>query len=54
MLRAAFGLTDTPPRSVALVDDVLTTGSTAAELTRLLKKNGCQFVSVWVLARTPR
>ncbi|WP_320826076.1 ComF family protein [Reinekea sp.] len=54
MLRAAFGLTDTPPRSVALVDDVLTTGSTAAELTRLLKKNGSQFVSVWVLARTPR
>jgi len=53
MLSGAFALTDRPPRSVALVDDVITSGSTAAELTALLKNNGCQFVSIWILARTP-
>ncbi|WP_320827606.1 ComF family protein [Reinekea sp.] len=53
MLSDAFRLTDRPPRSVALVDDVLTSGATAAELTRLLKRNGTQFVSIWILARTP-
>jgi len=53
MLSGAFALTDKPPRSVALVDDVITSGSTAAELTALLKNNGCQFVSIWILARTP-
>lgn len=40
-----------PPRSVALVDDVMTTGSTAGEIARLLKRAGARRVEVWVLAR---
>lgn len=36
---------------VALVDDVMTTGSTVAECTRVLKRAGAAQVSVWVLAR---
>jgi ComF family protein len=36
---------------VALVDDVLTTGSTAGECARLLKRAGAAEVTVWVLAR---
>lgn len=41
-------------RTVALVDDVMTTGSTAAELARVLKQAGAARVEVWVVARTPR
>ena len=40
-------------RSIALVDDVLTTGATAAEMTRTLLDAGAARVQLWVLARTP-
>jgi ComF family protein len=39
------------PRHVAIVDDVLTTGSTAHELARVLKRHGVARVDVWVCAR---
>jgi len=52
-LKNAFQLNKKPPKSVAIVDDVFTSGTTAAELTRLLKRNGTQVVTVWALARTP-
>jgi ComF family protein len=40
-------------RSVALVDDVMTTGATAAEAARLLLEAGAASVRLWVAARTP-
>lgn len=40
-------------RHVALVDDVLTTGATLDEISRLLRRHGVAGVSAWVLARTP-
>ena len=40
-------------RSIALVDDVLTTGSTANEITALLQRKGAREVHVWAIARTP-
>jgi ComF family protein len=38
-------------RRVALVDDVMTTGSTVNELARCLKRSGVHEVEVWVVAR---
>jgi len=40
-----------PARHVALVDDVMTTGTTVTECTRVLKKAGAKRVDVWVAAR---
>ena len=52
-LQQAFRLDQAPPRRVAIVDDVLTTGATAGTIAELLKRNGCQYIEVWALARTP-
>jgi ComF family protein len=38
---------------VALVDDVLTTGATLVECTKILRRAGVARVSVWVAARAP-
>ena len=38
---------------VAIVDDVVTTGSTVAELARVLRGAGVRRVDVWAPARTP-
>jgi ComF family protein len=40
-------------RDVAIVDDVLTTGATAAEMARTLLDAGAASVRAWVVARTP-
>lgn len=40
-------------RRVALVDDVVTTGSTVREAARELRRGGAASVEVWALARTP-
>lgn len=51
-LRNAFALSNIRSyQSVALVDDVITTGSTLNEISRLLRKNGVQHIQVWGLAR---
>lgn len=39
------------PPSVAIVDDVLTTGATADALAAALKRAGCRRVEVWAVAR---
>ena len=41
-------------RTIAVVDDVMTTGSTLAEIARVLKGAGAERVEAWVFARTPR
>lgn len=38
---------------VVLVDDVMTTGASAHEASRMLKRAGASRVEVWVIARTP-
>jgi ComF family protein len=41
-----------PPRPVAIVDDVMTSGASAAELARTLRAAGATRVEVWLVART--
>lgn len=51
-LAGAFAVTgDLAGRHVAIVDDVLTTGSTAAALSRELLRAGAVSVEVWAVAR---
>lgn len=51
-VRRAFALARKPAAAhVAVLDDVLTTGSTANEIARTLKRGGVQIVSVWAVAR---
>ncbi len=55
-LRGAFAVAGTLelPRHVALVDDVMTTGSTLAECAQTLRRAGVARVDVWALARAPK
>ncbi|HBG82162.1 TPA: ComF family protein [candidate division CPR2 bacterium] len=50
-LKGAFYGISKPPKKVLLVDDVLTTGATVKECTRVLKENGAREVAVAVFAR---
>lgn len=51
-LRGSFELVRPLPfKRVAIVDDVLTTGSTVEELARVLKAGGAEWVEVWAVAR---
>lgn len=52
-IRNAFALSRKPQvRHVAIVDDVITTGSTVNEIARVLRKAGVRRVQVWAVART--
>ncbi len=53
-LRHAFDVIEPPAHShIALIDDVVTTGTTANLLCEQLLKQGATRVDVWCLARTP-
>jgi len=56
-LRQAFcvaGHTSLQGRHVAVIDDVLTTGTTAQAIAEVLAKAGARRVDVYCLARTPK
>jgi ComF family protein len=51
-MRGAFALQGSfAAQHVAIMDDVLTTGHTAGELTRTLRRAGVQIIEVWTCAR---
>jgi ComF family protein len=51
-LRGSFSIKPIPYTHVILVDDLITTGSTANELARQLKNQGVHEVSLWCVAKT--
>ncbi|CEK09907.1 ComF family protein [Legionella hackeliae] len=51
-LRHAFEIKNNAYRHITLVDDLLTTGSTANELAKLFKRQGVERVDIWCCART--
>jgi ComF family protein len=52
-IRRAFEFTPKKPyQAVAIIDDVITSGSTMSEICRLLRRKGVQHIEVWSLART--
>lgn len=54
-IRGAFAaIGQLPALHVAIVDDVVTTGSTVNELAKVLKRAGAQRVEVWAVARAGR
>jgi ComF family protein len=56
-VRGAFALRrgrDVAGKRIALVDDVMTTGATAEECARVLRRRGAAFVAVLTLARAVR
>ena len=53
-LRNSFQCSQKPPLSVAVIDDVMTTGTTAAEISRVLRRAGCQKVYIWTIAHTAK
>ncbi len=52
-LRGAFSCAPLAGQHIAIIDDVLTTGATVQECSRVLKQAGASQVSVWVAARVP-
>jgi len=52
-LRGSFRFCTKPTaKTVAIIDDVFTTGSTAAEIAKVLKRNGVNEVHLWGIAHT--
>lgn len=50
-IRNAFQCKRSPPDSVILIDDVLTSGCTVSEAASTLKNAGTQHIEVWTVAR---
>jgi predicted amidophosphoribosyltransferase len=50
-VRGAFAVTgNARGRHVAVIDDVLTTGATAREISRVLLRAGAENVEIWAIA----
>lgn len=51
-MKKAFGYKPrTPWKSVAVVDDIITTGNTMNEICKLLSRQGVTYIEVWAVAR---
>lgn len=51
-LKDAFVVSQTLPKHIALIDDVVTTGSTITEACKTCLKHGAEQIDIWCLAKT--
>jgi len=52
-LNNCFALTQTlTAKSIVIIDDVVTTGTTSNKIAKILKKNGVDYIQVWGIAHT--
>lgn len=51
-LKNAFDLKQELPKHIALIDDVVTTGTTITEASKLCLKHGVEKIDIWCLAKT--
>ncbi len=53
-IKGAFSITREfkPKKHVAIIDDVVTTGSTVSELAKVLHRHGIEKIDIWCCART--
>lgn len=51
-IKGAFAVRGEMPETVAIVDDVMTTGNTVGELAKGLRAAGASYIEVWTCART--
>lgn len=52
-LTDAFSMTAKAPKTVILIDDIHTTGSTFNMAASILSDAGCQYIEAWSICRTP-
>jgi ComF family protein len=52
-LTGVFQVRNNNYRNIAIIDDVMTTGSTMNEMAKTLKESGIERVDPWIVARTP-
>jgi len=54
-MRNTFTVNDTQdlPHSIAIIDDVITTGASVNALSQAFRARGVKHIQVWALARTP-
>lgn len=53
-VRKAFEIKGSFPKHVAIVDDIVTTGSTVNAVAQLLKKRSVTQIDIWAIAKTPQ
>lgn len=51
-MRQAFEIMKPPPKRLCIVDDIYTTGATMQAICRILRQAGCEYIEIWLIAKT--
>jgi len=51
-MKGAFQCHKAAPPKVAIIDDIYTTGATIHAMCRSLKRFGCEYIEIWIIAKT--